>query len=96
MGKEMAGINEFALFRCRSISTGGVQNQAENNSKMPSGRYRYENLLFQRSGVFWHTLRGGGENKEHTKTQHTPKTQILGTSITCVFRRASFSLFSSN
>ena len=29
MGKKMAGTNEFAFFRCRSICTGGVQNQAE-------------------------------------------------------------------
>ena len=29
----MAGTNEFVFFRCRSICTGGVQNQAEKNSK---------------------------------------------------------------
>ena len=34
MGKKMAGTNEFAFFRCKSICTGGgVQNQAEKNSK---------------------------------------------------------------
>ena len=45
----MAGTNEFAFFRCRSICTGGgVQSQAEKKiEKMPSGRYRYKNLLFQ-------------------------------------------------
>ena len=45
-GEKLAGTNEFAFFRCKSICTGGVQNQAEKNSKMPSGRYRYKNLLF--------------------------------------------------
>ena len=35
MGKKMAGTNECAFFRCKSICTGGggVQNQAEKNSK---------------------------------------------------------------
>ena len=36
MGKKMAGTNKFACFRCKSICTGGgggVQNQAEKNSK---------------------------------------------------------------
>ena len=35
MGKKMAGTNEFAFFRCKSICTGGggVQNQAEKKSK---------------------------------------------------------------
>ena len=34
MGKKMAGTNEFAFFRCKSICTGGgVQNQAKKNSK---------------------------------------------------------------
>ena len=49
MGKKMAGTNEFAFFRCKSKCTGGgVQNQAEKKfEKMPSGRYRYKNLLFQ-------------------------------------------------
>ena len=32
-GEKMAGTNEFAFFRCKSICTGGVQNQAEKNSK---------------------------------------------------------------
>ena len=41
MGKKMAGTNEFAFFRCKSICTGGVQNQAEKNSK---------NALFLYSG----------------------------------------------
>ena len=31
-GKKMAGTNEFAFFHCRSMCTGGVQNQAEKNS----------------------------------------------------------------
>ena len=35
MGKKMAGTNEFALFRCKSICTGGgVQNQAETKKKI--------------------------------------------------------------
>ena len=39
MGKKMAGTNEFAFFRCRSICTEGVQNQAEKNAKqcLPAG-----------------------------------------------------------
>ena len=39
MGKKMAGTNEFAFFRCKSLCTGGVQNQAEKNSKkcLPAG-----------------------------------------------------------
>ena len=43
----MAGTNDFAFFRCRSIHTGGrgggVQNQAET---MPSGQYRYQKSTF--------------------------------------------------
>ena len=47
-GKKMAGTNEFAFFRCRSIRTGGgFQNQTNKIQKMPPGWYRYENLLFQ-------------------------------------------------
>ena len=34
MGKKMAGTNEFAFFRCvKAYVPGGVQNQAEKNSK---------------------------------------------------------------
>ena len=56
-GEKTAGTNEFAFFRCRSICTrgGGVQNQAKKIRKMTSGRYRYQNLLFQ--ARFNHSLR---------------------------------------
>ena len=47
MGKKMAGTNEFAFFAVKAYVPGGVQNQAEKISKMPSGRHRYKNLLFQ-------------------------------------------------
>ena len=49
MGKKMAGTNEFAFFRCKSICTGGggPESGRKKNRKMPSGRYRYKNLLFQ-------------------------------------------------
>ena len=46
-GHAMGRTNEFAFFRCRNMHTGGVQHQAKKNRKMPSGRYRYENLFFQ-------------------------------------------------
>ena len=42
-GEKMAGTNEFAFFRCKSIVPGGgVQNQAEKNSK---NAFRYKNSL---------------------------------------------------
>ena len=48
-GEEMAGTDEFAFFRCRSICTGGGSGiRPKKHRKMPSGQYRYQNLLFQR------------------------------------------------
>ena len=48
MGKKMAGTNEFAFFRCRSTCTGGGPESGRKKfEKMPSGRYRYKNVLFQ-------------------------------------------------
>ena len=35
------------FFAVKAYVPGGVQNQAEKIRKMPSGRYRYKNLLFQ-------------------------------------------------
>ena len=39
MGKKMAGTNEFAFFRCRSICTGGGPESGRKNSKkcLPAG-----------------------------------------------------------
>ena len=50
MGEKMAGTNEFAFFRCKSICAGGGSRiRPKKIRKMPSGRYRYNNLLFQRT-----------------------------------------------
>ena len=51
-GKKMAGTNEFAFFRCkRHMYQGGVQNQAEENSKkcLPAGTGT--KIYFSRIGV---------------------------------------------
>ena len=45
---KMAGTNEFAFFRCKSLCTGrGPESGRKKNQEMPSGRYRYQNQLFQ-------------------------------------------------
>ena len=51
----MAGTNEFAFFRCRSIRTGGgVQNQAEKIRKMPTGTKIYFSSISVCSHVATH------------------------------------------
>ena len=62
MGKKMAGTNEFAFFRCRSICTGGggPESGRKKCEKMPSGRYRYKTLLFQILGKSKGGLTNGG------------------------------------
>ena len=52
MGKKMAGTNEFAFFRCKSICTGGgVQNQAEKNSKNAFRPVPVQKFTFPEKGV---------------------------------------------
>ena len=48
MAENMAGTNEFAFFRCRSMRTGGGSRiRPKKHSKHASGRCWYENRLFQ-------------------------------------------------
>ena len=50
----MAGTNEFAFFRCKSICTGGgVQNQAEKNSKNAFRPVPVQNFTFPVYGVLY-------------------------------------------
>ena len=52
MGEKMAGTNEFAFFRCKSICTGGgVQNQAEKNSKNAFRPVPVQKLTFPESQI---------------------------------------------
>ena len=47
-GKKWPVQMNLPFFRCRSICTGGgPESGGKKNEKMPSGRYRYKNLLFQ-------------------------------------------------
>ena len=54
-----AGTNEFAFFRCRSIRTRGFRIIPKKIRKMPSGRYRYQNQLFQRNTHCFEVVKGG-------------------------------------
>ena len=72
----MAGTNEFAFFRCKSICTGGgVQNQAEKNSKNAFRPVPVQKFTFPGDRFFirgWQ--QGGFQKRSFGRCSWTPKT----------------------
>ena len=104
MGKKMAGTNEFAFFRCKSMRTGGggVQNQAEKNSKnafrpvpvqkftFPAENYWGINCVIL-AGPMVSFLQRLLKGRQPTPKSHAPKEKQIAQAV-CANCAASFLL----